>query len=98
MIISTDENLDLKTNKHKNTANFLETNFAAGLTPTITKPTRITHSSATLIDNIYISNGFCNDTSSAILLSDISDHFLCLCLIGNNRILDKRNPLVFKAR
>ena len=99
IIIGTDQNLDyLKINRHKNTAKFLETNLAAGLTPTINKPTRITHSSATLIDNIYISNGLCDDTTSAILLSDISDHFPCLCLIGNNRIPDKRNPLVFKAR
>ena len=33
----------------------LETFFAACLVPTITRPTRITSESATLIDNIYVS-------------------------------------------
>ncbi len=55
IIIGTDQNLDyLKINDHANTAKFLEINLSFGVLPTITKPTRITHSTATLIDNIYV--------------------------------------------
>ena len=45
-----------------------------GLVPTITRPTRITKSTATLIDNILVSQNFCTRFSSNILLDDISDH------------------------
>ena len=55
VILGMDHNLDLlKENKHGPTHDFLETIYDNGLLPTITKPTRITTSSATLIDNILI--------------------------------------------
>ena len=44
-----------------------------GMLPTIGKPTRITHNSQTLIDNIY--TNFLTPTSrSNVLLEDLSDH------------------------
>ena len=43
------------------------------LLPIISKPTRITDNSATLIDNFFI-NEPCN-FESGIIISDISDHF-----------------------
>ena len=42
--------------------------------PLITKPTRITKSTATLIDNIYTNNTHKTGHQSGILLNDISDH------------------------
>ena len=51
-----DHNLDLlKVNSHKKTKEFLECNLENGMIPQITKPTRITHTSAILIDNVMIS-------------------------------------------
>ena len=44
------------------------------LLPTITKPTRITERTATLIDNIFI-NALCYTMKSTILYDDLSDHF-----------------------
>ncbi len=82
LIIGTDQNLDyLKIEKHNNTADFLDTNLSSGILPTITKPTRITHKTATLIDNIYIKCESAHSCKSAILLSDISDHLPCLLLL-----------------
>ena len=40
----------------------------------ITKPTRITKSTATLIDNIFTNNLSRTEQSSGILINDISDH------------------------
>ena len=98
LVIGTDQNLDyLKLHQHANTAKFLETNLNANLIPTISKPTRITHTSATLIDNIYVSSALYDHTTSAILVSDISDHFPCLNLIGNSGV-EPRTPLVFRSR
>ena len=51
------------------------------LNPCITKPTRITHSSATLIDNIFCSQDLYRRTSSGIVIDDISDHMPCYSVI-----------------
>ena len=46
------------------------------LIPTITKPTRVTHNTCSLIDDVYVNN-FSNGSSSlsGILYWDISDHY-----------------------
>ena len=55
-IIGLDHNLDLlKQSVHPKTQEFLECILDHNLLPTITKPTRISKTSATLIDNILIS-------------------------------------------
>ena len=60
----------------------LETYFSAGFIPTITRPTRITHDSATLIDNIYVKcKQLGNNIVSCILTADISDHFPVLLFL-----------------
>jgi len=82
IIIGTDQNLDfLKQDRHQNTANFLNLNLDLGLLPTIIRPTRITNTSATLIDNIYVKSRKACNSKSAILITDISDHLPCLLLI-----------------
>ncbi len=82
VIIGTDQNLDyLKINDHTNTADFLNMNFSAGLMPMITKPTRITHKTATLIDNIYTNTKSACNSLSGILISQMSDHFPCLLFL-----------------
>ena len=62
----------------------LETFFAAGLVPTITRPTRITSESATLIDNIYVSGNRLEHLRSGILVADISDNFPIFVSTGEN--------------
>ena len=51
-----DHNLNLlKSNSHTSTQKFLDIIISNRLLPTITRPTRITQQTATLIDNILIS-------------------------------------------
>ena len=45
-----------------------------GLLPVVTRPTRITHTTATLIDHVFVSNNS-KLHNSGIILSHISDHF-----------------------
>ena len=74
VIICGDYNIDLlKVKKHKLTAEFIDTMFSMNMYPLITKPTRITAYSATLIDNIF-TNILDNSTISGLLLNDTSDH------------------------
>ena len=53
-----------------------------GIIPCITKPTRISKTSATLIDQMYINNKLFNNMTSEIILSDTSDHLPCLIILG----------------
>ena len=69
-----DFNIDLlKTETDKATHNYLELLYSYSLIPSIYKPTRITSTSATCIDNILTNNT--NIVQSYIIVTDISDHF-----------------------
>ena len=90
-----DFNIDLlKYNNNKGTQHFIDMLFSLGIYPLIDKPSRITDSSATLIDNIFI-NELNSNITSGLLINDISDHLpiFCLCSYSDmdiNRIPDKK--------
>ena len=65
--------------------------------PTINKPTRITHTSATLIDNIYIKCNNYSELTSGIILSDISDHLPIFTFFGK-QMTSPKTPLTFTCR
>ena len=74
-VIMGDMNIDLlQCQSHIKTNDYLDNLFSNGFVPEITKPTRITSHSATLIDHIY-TNKPDFTFSSGIILTDISDHF-----------------------
>ena len=83
IIIGLDHNLDLlKCEVHKPTQTFMEMLYDSNITPTITKPTRITTSSATLIDNILVNVELTGNISSGIIREHISDHLPCYNVIS----------------
>ena len=65
--------------------------------PTITRPTHITNTTATLIDNIYISGKIQHNYESHLILSDISDHLPSLLLLKETKVKDK-TPIKFESR
>ena len=67
---------------------------------TITKPTRITHNSATLIDNIYVNYTANNPhIQSAIIIHDISDHLPVISSLSYpNKRTHCKEPLTFEHR
>ena len=74
MIILGDFNVDLlKVNEHKITNSFYNCLISHHLLPVITRPTRITDHSSTLIDNLF-TNAWPKLIDSSIIASDISDH------------------------
>ena len=98
IIIGMDHNFDLlKTTDHKRTQYFLDTLLNKELFPTITRPTRITHHSATLIDNIFVSTNLHKKYESAVLLNDMSDHLPILTLLRQTK-LKNNTPLIFESR
>ena len=61
------------------------------LLPTITKPTRISETSATLIDNILISKKLQPNYESLIIVDDLSDHLPCLVRLKNFKPTGTKN-------
>ena len=97
-IIGLDHNLDLlKAEKHSQTQLFLENILEQALIPCITCPTRITKSSATLIDNIIVNIEVYNNIQCGVLISDLSDHFPGI-MTWNNIQKNKRDAVSFTAK
>ena len=61
----------------------MEYNLEINMLPVITKPTRITDTSATLIDNILISSKLQQAYHSGIIISDMSDHLPTVIKLKN---------------
>ena len=86
-----DFNLDLlKSDVHIFTGEFLNNFTAHSFLPTINLPTRITETSSTLIDNIFVNN-IKNRFDTAIIYNDISDHFPVA--IHFEMVLQKSKPV-----
>ena len=84
LILGLDHNVDfLKHEKHRPTKEFIELNLDYHLLPSFTKPTRITKTSSTLIDNIIIGKIFQMSYEPIICISDISDHLPLVLSIDN---------------
>ena len=66
---------------HQKTQEFWEMIVENDFLCTITKPTRITHQSATLIDNIFVNKELSSEYKSWVLQDDLSDHLPCLISI-----------------
>ena len=90
LIIGMDHNIDLlKGSCHNPTHQFIMDLTDIDLLPTITRPTRITNHSATLIDNIYVSDQLHRNFESAIIIHDLSDHLPSLVMLKQTKLLSK---------
>ena len=100
IIITGDLNLDLlKYETHSYTSEYLDLLISHELLPVITKPTRIKHTSATLIDHI-----FCKlmDLHAGILVTELSgshgftDHYPTFCIIETGKKVKARGKQITK--
>ena len=83
VIMVGDMNINLlKNNTHQHTNTYTENLFSRGYIPTITLPTRVHNSIATLIDHIFLKyNG--KNGSSGIITTSLSDHFTTFLIIND---------------
>ena len=98
IIIGLDHNLDLlKAFQHTLTNEFIQSNLDFSLIFTITRPTRITQSTVTLIDNIIVSQNLCGSFVSSVLINDISDHLPTACIIPA-LVMSRKEPVAITSR
>ena len=96
IVLGMDHNYDLlKSDTHRQTEEFLDQMVNSEMWPTITRPTRITQTSATLIDNIFINSRLHRNFDSMLILDDISDHLPSLVLLKQTKNKNKQ-PIEFK--
>lgn len=62
---------------------FIDQMFSSGLYPLITRPTRVTSTTASIIDNIFCSE-LCRNKMCGIVLSDATDHMPIFVLCDNS--------------
>ena len=99
----------LKFETHPKTETYLDNKFCNGYLPLglIVKPTRITASSATLIDHIY-TNNITSRSHSGIIITDVADHFGIFHIVSTksaqrkisvsqNRLFSANNITLFKT-
>ena len=80
-----DTNIDLlKYDDHIPTNEFVNMLFSYHFQPTILHPTRITDTSSTVIDNIYLNNTIDTNINSGNILSMISDHLPQFAILSDN--------------
>ena len=97
VIIGLDHNMDLlKSSNHKLTSTFFEMNLMQGMYSCITKPTRITHSTAMLIDNIFCSQEMYRNSKSGIAIDNLSDHLPCYSVIESFKPTEISEQLIYK--
>ena len=98
MVLGMDHNMNLLNSAiHSPTHKLIETLGELMLYPTITCPTHITYHSATLIDNIFVTETLHRNFESTILIDDISDYLLTIALLKQTRLMNKE-PIEFKSR
>lgn len=74
VVLTCDSNINLLNfESHENTNRYLNLLSEHGFVPVISRPTRITYHSATLIDHIFVNNCMAV-TNSGIITADLSDH------------------------
>jgi hypothetical protein len=94
IVLAGDFNIDLlKLQQRPIFRDYLETFISLGLCPTLTLPTRITDTTATLIDNVY-SNYHDSSSQSGIIISEISDHYPCFYSFQNSKNYIKPQKLI----
>ena len=94
-ILIGDFNIDLiKVDMQNQTKDFVHSLYTNAFYPTISKPTRVTEHSATLLDNIITNiTGYC--MKYGVLYNDISDHFPVFNLLQIYSKITKKYEYIF---
>ena len=86
----------LNDDQHVLSSEFVEIFYANSCLPLITKPTRISNTRATLIDNIFTNDLHSISIFHGILYTDISDHLPIFYISDNKKTFDKAKYVTYR--
>ena len=96
LYITGDFNVNLLNGEqHLQSSEFLEILYENSCLPLITKPTRISNTRATLIDNVF-TNDVGNNSFHGILYTDISDHLPIFFISKYKKVTDASNYVTYR--
>uniref|UniRef100_A0A8C6LE27 Reverse transcriptase domain-containing protein n=1 Tax=Nothobranchius furzeri TaxID=105023 RepID=A0A8C6LE27_NOTFU len=95
LLLCGDFNINIELPAGQKTNDFINSMYSLGLFPLITKPTRITAHSATIIDNIF-TNKKDDVLRSGVLMADISDHLPVFAVLKNKQLIKQETSLNYK--
>jgi len=76
---------------HLPSSEFLDTLYSKSFFPLISKPTRVSENTATLIDNIFCNSFESSSSISGILYTHISDHFPVFTIAEGVRVISEKS-------
>ena len=96
LVILGDININLLNDDNLHIVNYKQEILTESWIPCILLPTRVTETTATLIDHIYLRNTRKSSISKieGILVTDISDHFGTFIIFKNSQVLNIERPYV----
>ena len=98
-VLCSDHNLDfLKSECHKLTREFVNFLNDQMFITCILKPTRVTHATSTLIDNIFVKSSSLNEFKSYVLVDHMSDHYPCFVSYKLKGVDDNNAEIMIKKR
>lgn len=92
-----DMNLNLLNYNENNVHNYINLFFSHMFFPTITKPTRVTKTCASLLDHVW-TNDLQNYQSSGIIFTSISDHFPVFSIFSIDNNVTRNTSTILKRR
>ena len=79
-----------------NVRDFFNLIFQNGIFPLINRPTRVTKSSATIIDHVLTNTIIDSEVQSGIIKTDISDHFAVFALMKTSLVQPNNKKTIIK--
>ena len=88
VVLTSDMNINLlKCVKHKPTSYYYDTLLTNGFTPKITVPTRVTHTTATLIDHLFTNEDSPDQSFAGTITSSMTDHYFNFIFLKNSKTI-----------
>ena len=97
IVLTSDMNINLlQCSNHQPTAFYYDTLLCNGYLPKITSPTRVTHSTATLIDHIFVNECKNKQSFSGTITSSMSDHYFNFIFLNNANKPERPKTMTYR--
>ena len=97
IVLTSDMNINLlQCSNHRSSTFYYDTLLSNGFFPKITSPTRVTHSSATLIDHIFVNEKNSSQSFSGTITSSMTDHYFNFIFLKNSTKAERPKTVTYR--